>query len=466
MGQTNNYGFKTIDGTDDARFSDDGYKYTSADRHLIDKLLKKGAETHVHDGATGSAFNPTLAPNLELDTSGGGIQAGVRVFYKYTLVDSDGLESLPSPEAYIDTPAQVAAPSAPGLTTATTGGTLVGGNYYYVLSAYTTVNSQETTAINPTFITVPTTTGTNTVTLDLPSLPTNATGFNVYRKAPAENTYYYIASVDMSVATPPSEYEDDGSTAPDCFRTLPSSNSTLGENSVVVTYPGATPTVPDGYTWKIYRTYVSNDYDISLLHHMIEHVLGVIDVDYTDTGEPTSTGSPPTTAQVFNNPAKINLEDATHVEGRLPMGLMAFPFTVTFAFPDDPLGTVTGETVWVCEYPKAFIVGARGALARGAFPASTSVIFDVLRGDQGATPVEATIYPTATKPTITVGQQVGTRAQPDVRLLTAGDYLTVDLTQVGGGATPTDHHATLNIYMIAYGFDEDTSYVDDTATGI
>jgi hypothetical protein len=117
-------------------FSDDGYKYTLADRHTIDRKLWLGAEGHVHDGAEGSVIEPTDPPSLELETEGGVIPSGTRVWYKYTYVDIYGQETVASPETFVDTPAALSEPSAPVLSYASTGGILQAGKYWYVLTSY------------------------------------------------------------------------------------------------------------------------------------------------------------------------------------------------------------------------------------------------------------------------------------------------------------------------------------------
>lgn len=456
-GSTSRFHLSTLESGDD--FADDGYKYTEADRHQIDRLLEIGAETHRHNGATSSAVDPTDPPTLALDTSSGGIASGERVRYKFTLVDAYGNESAASPEAYIDTPDPVEAPSVATLSVATTGGVLLPGNYFYTLSAYVDFNTSETKATTRAYITVPSGATTNEITLTLPSLPFGATGFNIYRRAPGSTKYFYLDSVDMEVATPPDVYVDGGG-EPDCGRTLPVSNTTYSTNSVVVTYPGATPVVPDGYTWKVYRTYESADYDDSFLAWIVEETSegsGIIVTTYEDVGAGTTTGSPPAYSKVVDSPSKILLTDAEEVDGVLPPGLNVVPFSFSFVTP----GAVTVGTqppTWVCEFDFAQIISCRAALRPDAYPDASDVIVDVNKYNANtATPVWSTIYSTqANRPKVLVDDFLGDATEPDVVGLLKGDALSVDVDQSGGGAL-TDEDLTVTVFMLVQSESRTTS---------
>lgn len=95
MGTTDHYGLKRMGPGE--HFSDDGYKYTDADRVQMDRLLYLGAEGHRHVGAVAEPAEPGT-PTLTLSEASGSIPAGTRVYYKYTLVDVEGFESAPSTE--------------------------------------------------------------------------------------------------------------------------------------------------------------------------------------------------------------------------------------------------------------------------------------------------------------------------------------------------------------------------------
>lgn len=452
-GETNNYGLDRLGAGDD--FSDRGYKFTDADRQLIDRLLYMGAEGHHHTGAAALVADPSVAPGVTLSETGGTIPAGTRVYYKYTWVDVNGFESAASPEGYVDTPTQVLEPSSPTLLVQSTGGTLLPGVYYYILSCYTNVNTQETKATAPAYVTVPVGSTTNQITLVLPTLPSGADGFNVYVKKPGQVRYNYLASVDMTIATPPTEYTDNGAVEEDCNRSIPIRNTTHGNNAAVV----QVPTVPVGSTWKLYRTYQSGQYENSLVHHVVEETFetsGIITNAYADLGIATSEGLPPTASQSIGSPDKVLLTDGAEVTGILPMGRVAHPFEVTFFWPGT-LQEAVGTMVWVCEFPHFFILGCRAALGVGFSPSAQEVIVDVNLGSgQSPTPTFDTIYTTqANRPMIEPGWQIGERTVPDVQQMDEGDMLTIDIDQTGEGATPNDQDLTVTVYGFSYGHDAD-----------
>lgn len=445
---TDHYGLKKL-GQGES-LSDDSYKFVLADRDTIDLLLYIGAEGHHHVGGGATVGAPTAAPNVQLVSTSGTIPAGRRVYYKYTYLNPSGVETTASPEVFVDTPAQVASPAAPTLSFATTGGTLNPGNYYYVLSAYTSTPTFETPATNPELIFVSGSVATNAITVTLPALPTGADGFNVYRQAPGGPGYFFVGSVAMG--TPVTTWTDTGF-APNCDRTRPTVNTTKQTNSVILTLPGATPSLQPGYSWRIYRTLVTNDYNNSLL-------ATVTAVTYTDTGIPTGIGQPPSAGANVGHPEKIELTDAGEVRGQLPLAAVsAFPFTLNFSMPGD-IFPLTGTSVWICEYPQVTIKGVRAALGRGYTAAATEVVVDVNVG-AGANPTMTSIFTvTGDQPRVAVGAQVGTRVIPTADSeLREGDVLTIDIDQAGGGTTPTDRDLVVSVYGYAYGWSDLTSHV-------
>lgn len=440
--------------------SDDGYKVLGADRDLVDFLLYLGAEGHRHDGATElTSAAPATGAGLEIVPGAGSIPGGRRVYYKYTLVSILGLESMPSPEVFIDTPAGIAEPGSPSLIKGTAG-TLPPGPYYYVLSAWRDSNTLETRAVGYANTTLFGPTSNGSITITFPSVPSGADGFNIYRRAPGENTYHFLASVDLNVATPPTAYIDDGSVAEDCNRTFLTANRTAASTGIRVSMPGATPVVPIGYTWRVYRTYVSGDYTNAFVAAVVEETSegsGVITPTFLDLGYGTQTISPPTSTVTVGSPDKVNLADGAEVQGSLPMGLTAHADQVIFTVPGTLNAPMSGVFVWVCPFPLARVIGVQAALGIGSVPVSADVIFDVNKGpyDPDGIPVYATMFTTAgNRPRVAAGRQIGVQAAPNSAqaLLVKGDALSVDLDQDGGSGTPTDRDATIVISIIAYGY--------------
>lgn len=433
-------------------FSADGYKYTDADRRLLELLGYLGAEGHHHTGAPGDSSTP-VSPILALDTLPGTLPGGTRYYYKVTLVDPNGLESAPSAEVYIDTPAVLAPPAAPSLLVESTGGTLQPGIRYYALSAYFPVQSLETTA--PNVAPVQIFSGvTNRVKVTRPTLPVGATGWNVYRREPGEVDYFYVTTLLAGTSI----WYDEGSSASACDRRRPQENLTNSSNAIRVCLGGATPVLPaPGWTWRIYRTLTNASWVNSFLHHVVEddpEGSGVIAACFTDSGMGTMAAQPPAQAPVIGSPSKILLTGGAEVEGCLPyQSIAGFPFVVSFQFS----GAVTaqeGTGVWICEFPTFTILGVRSSLGRNSVPAVQNVVADIKKwsGDM-ATPDWTSIFgSTGARPQVAVGAMIGTRKVPQSPDLVLGDAIVADVLQAGGGATPTDTDLLVQVYGIAGGY--------------
>lgn len=436
----------------------DGFKFTDADRHLLDRLLRYATEEHRHTGLSGTDVTPAAALNLTLSTTGGTVASGARYYYRYTIIDELGSESAPSPIAYIDTPSTVATPTAPAVSYVAGSGALQPGGYSYVLSAYKGASSQETKATSSAFITIPGADPANSVSLILPVLPAGANGFNVYRKSPSGMHYLYIASI--AAPSPQQVWVDDGSIEGDCDRSLPSVNRTGGTNAIGVSFPGATPFLDERWSWRVYRSTDPNRWGRSLLK-----TLNPIDdppytpLSFYDTGLATAVGGPPAKAQIINAPPKINLNDAAEIEGTLPPGLLVAPQMLTFAQPG-PVEAGTGTFIWVCDFDMADVKLVRIYLGPDATPAADPLIVDVmaLRPSQGSNTWTSLFAPDAEPPTLPVGENTTNPIAPVRQHLERGDVLSLDILQAGGGATPTDTDLSVNLLLYVKDGSETTSY--------
>ena len=438
---------------------DDGYKFTDSDRRLIDRLLQVATETHRHTGGTSADNTPGAGPNLAVDPSGGSIAASLRLYYQYTIVDPDGNESAASPIATIDTPTAVREPQAPTSTTITGSGNLEPGTYSYVCSAYVSATTLETKAQNSVPAVVYGTNPSNSVQLTLPDLPLGASGLNIYRRAPSGLHYLWLASV----AAPSSgdQYLDDGTVTPDYDRTLPPSNRTSGSNAIQISLPGATPTIADGWSWRIYRTTTPLDWSRAYLDQVNpEGATPSTPVAYVDIGAGTLPGSPPTAAQVIQSPPKIDLTDAAEITGSPPPGLLVTPQTISFNWAG-PVAATGGEFTWVCPYEQADIIHCRAYLGVDSTPASVDVITDVnvLRPSAGSSSWESAYSDGPNRPRVLVGDTIGAATVPDLVHLEAGDAISVDVDQAGGGATPTDTDLTVTVLLMAATGSTTTSHV-------
>jgi hypothetical protein len=421
----------------------DGYKAVDADRRLIDRLLEYSTEQHHHTGITGTDRTPVAPPVLTLITTDGSIPAGQRYYYTYTIIDDTGTESAPAPYTAIDTPPAIATPSAPLINPVTGSGSLLPGTYSYVLSAYRGANSLETKAENSQVATIYGVTP-GSMSLTLPQPPLGADGFNIYRKSP--NGLHYLWITDIATTTDATAWVDDGSIEGDCDRSLPGVNRTSNENAVLVQFPGATPNVPDGYTWRIYRSTSPANWSYSTLIDItpIGDATPYTPVEFLDTGLGAQSGGPPPLTQVLNAPPKIELTNAAEVQGYLPPGLISFPTAVTFT----SAGAVTvgdGTFLWVCPYDQVKLQTGRAYLGHASMPAVTDVIVEIvaLRPSVGSDTWDSVFGPF----TVPVGSSIGPVVPATIIDLKAGDQLRANVIQSGGGAPATDADLAINVLM-------------------
>lgn len=428
---------------DGEKFSRDDYAFTWQDRLNMDHKDYLGAEGHKHTGAGPQVVTPTVPLNLTME-DGGYLPAGTTVRYKYTWVDQYGAETGPSAEATVSTPVPIATPDRPQVSSSNTGGSLLTGNYFYVLSAYVDDINHETSFGGRGYTTI-LSGSTNSITLTFPTLPAGADGWNIYRRAPGGTRYLYIDTVDMSVATPPTEYVDVGATA-DNNKIAPAFNNTGQSKKVTVSLPGATPAVPEGLSWKLYRTYVSGDWDHSLVHWIVEVVdesIDTVEPYYEDLGNATLAGTFPTTSQIIGSPSKIDLSNAGEAQGVLPPGMVRYPHEAVFIF-EGPVIPDLGSFRWRMPFEQGQILKSTAVLGVGSTPATDPIQIDVrLYHDDEWNPVSVALLE------IAAGQEFGNLdyTEDDLTTIVEGDYITIDILQAGGGATPTDENLTVQVVM-------------------
>lgn len=432
----------------------DGFKFSDADIHFIDRLLAYAAEQHHHTGETGSDTTPAVQPNLTLLPTGGAFPSASRLYYQFTIVDSLQNESAPSPISSIDTPAALSTPGAPALNYVTGSGDLLPGNYHYVVSAYRGTSTQETKALNSATITIPGSNPNNEITMILPSLPLGADGLNVYRRTMSGMHYLYLTSI--AAPTTGDSWVDDGSLEGDCDRGLPTVNRTSNTAAVRITYPAAQ--VPEGMSWRLYRSTSPLDWSRSYLADITPMgATPVTPIEFVDVGGGTMTGGPPTVAQIINAPSKITLTDSAEVEGELPPGTVVSPYTITFTAPG-PVTAGPGTYVWVCDYDQADIVSCRAHLGVDSIPDADPVIVDVnlLRPNIDSNWVSA-FDDGPDRPTVPIGTSIGSPTTPVHQHLVAGDAVSIDIDQAGGGAG-TDANLTVNVTLVVKHGSETDSY--------
>lgn len=405
--------------------SSDGQKFLGSDRDRIDAALYIGTTTHKHRG---NAIGPTPAAALSLASSqagGGSLPGGNNVYYRYAFLTSDGIVGPGSAEAFVTLTAPGNEPVAPTLSLLSpTGGSLVAGDYYYILTYYQTVNTKETLGLNASKITVASG-STNRITVDWPSTGIGMTGVNVYRRKPGQAHFYYLTSI----ADPTTIFSDTGAVAEDCERGLPANNTTNQNWNITVTRPGSVPS--DAVSWNIYRSFDNTNWGTSLVAN-----LPVATTSYNDIGNNATAGSPPEIISV-PYPEKITLTSGQEVKGTLAPANNEFLSRIDVSF-GGTLTATTGKFVWYCDYDEIYIEGVRAVLGRGSVPVAASVIVDAKVATDPTTPVYSTIFNPLSRPTIPVGQRASNFAVPVTTRLLRGHMLVVDILQAGGGATPGD----------------------------
>jgi hypothetical protein len=319
------------------------YKFSEADRLLLDRLLRIAVEEHVHTG-TGISISAPGPAILRVMPTGGALPPNATIHYRYSIVDARGQETIASATASATTPVPATAPGyAPRPSLAA--GYLEAGEYLYAVSACTRDSSQET-------LVGPIATATNSNfggwRLDLPPLPNGGEFFNVYRKAPRDFELFHLATLQ-----PEDRYLiDDGGLTANRFRRAPAGNTTNQTNSIEIELPGPLPV--ESWTWRIFRTFDPTNWEQSLLDwNGSNHY-------YLDDGRATRPGFPPATTPAVGGAPKIDL--ATETVGVPPAAVAAATRQFNLTAENMPEGP--GIWRWICEYEHAEFVSMRATVSR------------------------------------------------------------------------------------------------------
>ena len=436
-----------------------GWKFTGHDRRLLDQLLVQ-AEKHRHAGITIDPATDTKpdAPVVSLNPTGGVFPANTTVHYR-TAVVSDGQEQVGSQIATVTTPAPMAIPAPPTLSSAS--GALTAGDWIYVLTAYYPSTEAETLGSRATSERLSAAGG---FLLTMPTLPSGATGFNVYRQGPTDSSPRFVASVSVDDAT----WTDDGSITADTYRTVPTTNTSAGQASIDVTGP----TLSAGETLKVYRTTSLGNWQDSLLTHTTS-------TTFTDTGHGTGVGTPLEAAAAVGGPPKIDL--GTEATGSPPPGLLTTTHHISFVI-EGPVVEGAADVHWVPEcVPPGYwgylpsdpyywhvagteLVSVRAALGRSSELPDTTLEVGFERGPSW-TPVGVSGgYTTATIPNTGLIGSATDLTGVDDPVLEAGESLRVNVIDDGFndiGAAPSNLVVVLTV-RVRHGSTV-ASYVWETA---
>lgn len=279
--QTDNFNFDLID-----QISDLLQVYNPTMRQ-IDVILKIFGSPGDGSGVT---VEEPVDPLTHTFNTDGELPATTNFWYGYTFVDpATGLESAISPALAVTTPDELLAPAAPGLVGATSGGNLPYGVYNYVLSWYAGTPDVETSAVNEGTVELFSGGGSDQmITITPESLPADADGYNIYRRRPGNNSFYFLTSV---VGDDP--FVDDGLTPEDCEQFAPVVSNAISTFGVEV----ALDDLPVAYEWNIYRTTVNGVWGNTQIGSVTDGSLWFI-----DTGFEQGYGTPPSETLVIFPP--------------------------------------------------------------------------------------------------------------------------------------------------------------------
>lgn len=267
-----------------------GQKYTSADRLTLDRLL---AQVEGHDHLLRPPTGVLAVPSTAELTSGAGIlPSGPTYYYRFSVVDENGMESVASPAVAVPTPALLATPGIPALDTDSgVVGTLPPGIYYYALTALR--GAEETPLGSSAVISV--IAGQTSVRLAFPAFG-EADSFRVWRMGYNESGFTKLAVVATA------EYVDDGSIPADSCacdpgNQPPQTNVGVANYGVVLTLPVAVD-LTTARAWRVYRSASAASYPTaSLVHEVVEREDEWNDEtpllrSWTDDGSALSIGKP------------------------------------------------------------------------------------------------------------------------------------------------------------------------------
>lgn len=229
----------TVLSPDESILSDDG-AFIGRDRETIDRFLEIGAKTHRHTGLPGIA-NPGLPlQDVQAIPSGGTIAADVTFTLGYSVVDSDGGETMLSPTTVVTTPPALEQPllAPTAVIDYGDGGTLLIETYYYTLT-YIDAEGGETPP--GAWAQVEREPGFPNARVLLSGLANgiaaaSAVGWRLYR-AVGGGTFDFLASGGSATDT----YADDGSISVNCDVHPPPDelNTTNNINQLRVVLPSA-----------------------------------------------------------------------------------------------------------------------------------------------------------------------------------------------------------------------------------
>jgi hypothetical protein len=442
-GTSPRFGFVTLNKNDE--LSSDDYAFGVRNRLLLDELLTRAVQDHRHTGTPTPTF-PGAPPTVTVNPGGGILPANRSIIYRTALVDQTGQEYVASQPVTVVTPSVVGAPNPPELTQDVGASSLQPGNYVYQITAFTEESTAETVPSKPFGGTL---TDGNMWTLRFPYLPGGATGWNIYRRGPTDPEPIFLMSTAGDV-------EDNGSVAPQPFRTPPAANTSSSTASVTLDAD-----IPPGFTMKIYRNLDQTDWSRSL-------VVRTAVMPYIDTGHATQPGQPLARSIAFGGAPRIRFGSET--EGVLPPRLVTHTQLATFTFTG-LVDTGFSPWQWINEYDEARIISVRGTVTAAAtaqpikfqlqkradqYNANWRILQDKWGNLTFTVPPDTLIGPlTPIEPFVPAYPPDD---DPDYPRFFPGDALRPVITQHGGGDPQQDSDLTIVVTLAVQHGSASTSY--------
>jgi hypothetical protein len=284
---------------------------------------------HHHTGAAALA-NPDAAPVLTTADTGGTLLASTTYYGVVSFIDAYGRETAKSAAGSVTTTAAIVAPNTPTYNFQATPTDLVadisatpvgllGGDYWYQLTYVK--GGGETTPSQPVYVSIPTD-HTYAATIHFDSLITAANGADkifVYRKSGSTGTYVKLVEIS---ATNRDYYTDDNTAVASCDKHPPISNTTNSFSTL--TFDWSSLTYTDALFVNLYATTTTSSGDPTF--SAANHKIATISVNwatpvetYIWTGTTLTTGKPLIQSQSLASPSKVILD--SEVTGTLPRGM-------------------------------------------------------------------------------------------------------------------------------------------------
>lgn len=290
-GRTSRLGLSIVGGDAGGTLTEDGQKYTSADRVTIDRSFQilEGNDYKHRPVAQLQSLAPT-----GVTVPGGRLAGGQTLYYRVGMIGADGMEQAAGPELTVALPPLLLPPGvlSSGINEQEPlpTGTLPGGFYQYALTA---MREDEETTLGPTLaVTVPA--GTGAVRLVLPAFG-DADAVRLWRLGESDAGYTRVAVIPSGTMS----FVDDGSVVADpCAcdpANLPPQFNVGADYSVEVTLH---PQAVIAAGWRLYRSTTSGRYSTSSLVHQVVELEDEFDLEsgilrsWVDPGEELGLGAP------------------------------------------------------------------------------------------------------------------------------------------------------------------------------